>query len=138
MYFSYGLFRSAEILRNQILFLGLDSYILSFFASHTHLDLYVIGMTALLKLEITEFSLWFSLPVIQGRSREFIIRNRSVWPALYLLNVSIAFKGIHFYIFIAYQSLMAMTINQGYEAWHTVCNNFLSMLSTFLSTLPRF
>ena len=34
-----------------------------------------------------------------------IIRNRSVWPTLFLLNVFTALKGTHFYILIPYRNL---------------------------------
>ena len=43
-------------------------------------------MTSLLKLEIIVSFL--------------IIRNRSVWPTFFLLNVFTALKGTHLYIFI--------------------------------------
>ena len=49
-------------------------------------------MTSLLKFKITVF--------IQGHLRGLIIRNGSVWPTLFLLNVSTALKGTHNYIFI--------------------------------------
>ena len=42
----------------------------------------------------------FHCQFIQGHRRGMIIRNRSVWPTLFLLNVFTALKGTHLYIFI--------------------------------------
>ena len=53
---------------------------------------FVTFCVCLLKQYIIQF--------IQGHRRGLIIRNGSVWPTLFLLNVSTALKGTHNYIFI--------------------------------------
>ena len=54
-------------------------------------------MTSLLKLEITVWISGFHCQFML-HWRWLIIRNRSVWPTLFLLNVFTALKGTHFYI----------------------------------------
>ena len=78
--------------------IGLDSYIQN---SLNYLNLIWIYinhcLTSLLKLEITVLC-GFHCQFIQGHWRGMIIRNRSVWPTLFLLNVFTALKRTHFYI----------------------------------------
>ena len=57
-------------------------------------------MTSLLKFEITVYYYGFHCQFIQGHWRGLIIRNESVWPTLFLLNVSAALKGTHNYILL--------------------------------------
>ena len=47
----------------------------------------------------------FHCQFIQGHWRGLIIRNGSVWPTLFLLNVFTALKGTHLYVFICGYSL---------------------------------
>ena len=56
----------------------------------------VIGLTAILKLDIAVCLLWLSLPVFSGLLKRIDYRNRFVWPTLFLLNVSTALKGTHY------------------------------------------
>ena len=83
--------------------IGLDSYILIQipFGFKT-----VTGLTAVLKLEITIFFVGFHCQIIQGHLRELIIRNRSVCPTLFPLNVSTALKGTHYILLFIYCSLV--------------------------------
>ena len=47
--------------------------------------------------------------------RGLIIRNRSVWPTLFLLNVFTAFKGTHLYIYISFEdTIFACIEHLGY------------------------
>ena len=77
--------------------IGLDSYILNIFSHLEPIWIYIsYCMTSLMKLEIAVWFSGFYCQFIQGNLRGLIIRNRSVWHTLFLLNVFTAFKGTHF------------------------------------------
>ena len=99
LYFTFGPLRSAEIFWEIRKY---DRFRFIYSKQFNYLNLIWIYishcMTSLLKLEITVWLSGFHCQFIHGHWRGLVIRNRSVWPTLFLLNVFTALKGTHFYI----------------------------------------